>query len=150
MTQITEPQRNHVSYLSCQTNCTICGQQIVPELTHRFRARKSCIFSSKLVRRESRVLVFFLALNTFIYLPQPPSFLTYFLRFIPSPPRFVIQLFLSIPDDRAIVGKRHGYLRIIPLACVGYEVVNSKRGAYSADLAITISYRKSANGIFFY
>ena len=72
---------------------------------------------------------FFLALSTFIYLPQPPSFLTYFLRFIPSPPRFVIQLFLSIPDDRAIVGKRHGYSRIIPLACVGYEVVNSKRGA---------------------
>ena len=120
---ITEPQRNHVQF---------AGNKLL-QIWLRFRARKSCIFSLKLVRRESIVL----SSTKHVYLLTASPFLPYL---PPSIHSFStsIQLFLSIPDDRAIVEKRHGYLRIIPWARVGYEVVNSQLGA------ITISYRKGA------
>ena len=39
------------------------------------------------------------------------------------------------------------YLTIIPWARVGYEMIDSQRGARSAELAINISYPTSASGI---
>ena len=99
--KITELQRKQIRYVSCRLNCTICEQQIIPDVTHRFRARKSCILSSKLVRRESIVI----SSTKHVYLLTPTPFLPYLL---PSIHAFSTstQLFLSIPDDRAIVRKK--------------------------------------------